>query len=412
MGRADPSSTLVIVPDPDSGRTSHPSGHPADDPGHDHDDREGRAPGTIKIGTIAGSDVLVTPSWFIIAVLIAFMTAPWIEAVEPGLGVLRYVAGLAVAVVLYAAVLLHEAAHAFAARHFGYPVGSISLNFLGGATAMEAESKRPRDEFWIAAVGPLTSLAIGGVAYVVYQLFEPPGLVGLIIEVLSGTNFFVGLLNLVPGLPLDGGRLLKAGVWSVTGNVHRGSIVAGWVGRVAAFLALLWPFAWVQLRGGTPSPLDYVIGVIIAMFLWSGASAAIVSGTVRAKLPSIVARQLARRTLAVPVDLPLAEAVRRAQEAQAGSIVTVAGDGRPVGLVHEAALLATPEDRRPWMATSSVTRSLVDGLTLPADIDGEDLIRAITKTPAPEYLLVEPDGSIYGVLTTADVDAAFRAGSN
>ncbi|MFE6509952.1 site-2 protease family protein [Nocardioides sp. NPDC057767] len=376
-----------------------------------------RAPGTIKVGSIAGSDVLVTPSWFLIAALIAWLMAPQIEAVEPGLGWLTYVAGFVFAIVLYGAVLLHEAAHAVVAKRLGYPVGVIMLHFLGGATSVEKEAKRPRDEFWIAVVGPLVSLAVAGAAFGVSVIaFEAPfrtsnGLLGLIVTGLWVTNLFVGVLNLVPGLPLDGGRVLKAAVWSVTGNINRGSLVAGWAGRVLAVIVLLWPFTQGQILRVQPDLMDYVLAVIIGVFLWSGASAAIMSAKVRLRLPLLVARDLARRTLAVPADLPLAEAVRRAQEAEAGSIVTVTSGGEPIGLVHEGALLATPEDRRPWMATSTVTRRLEDGLTLPADIDGEALIQAISKTPAPEYLLVEPDGSIYGVLVTSDVDAAFRAGA-
>ncbi|WP_141780350.1 site-2 protease family protein [Nocardioides albertanoniae] len=369
-----------------------------------------RVPGTIKVGSIAGSEVLVTPSWFLIAALIAYLMAPQIETVEPGLGWLRYVAGFAFAIVLYAAVLLHEAAHAVVAKRLGYPVGAIMLHFLGGATAVESEAKRPRHEFWIAVVGPLVSLAVAGAAFGVSHL-TPEGLIGLIVTGLWVTNLFVGVLNLVPGLPLDGGRVLKAGVWGITGNVNRGNIVAGWAGRVLAVAVLLWPFIQGQIIGSQPDLMDYVLAVIIGVFLWSGASAAIMSAKVRLRLPMLVARDLARRTLAVPADLPLAEAVRRAQDAEAGSIVTVTSGGEPIGLVHEGALLATPEDRRPWMATSTVTRRLESGLTLSADIDGEELIQAISKTPAPEYLLVEPDGSIYGVLVTSDVDAAFRAGA-
>ncbi|MEI7057073.1 site-2 protease family protein [Nocardioides sp. CCNWLW239] len=369
-----------------------------------------RVPGTIKVGSIAGSAVLVTPSWFLIAALIAWLMAPQIDAVEPGLGWLTYVAGFVFAIVLYGAVLLHEAAHAIVAKRLGYPVGVIMLHFLGGATAVEKEARRPRDEFWIAVVGPLVSLAVAAVGFGVSYLV-PDGLIGLIVTGLWVTNLFVGVLNLVPGLPLDGGRLLKAGVWSVTGNINRGSIVAGWAGRVLAIIVLLWPFIQGQLIGIQPDLTRYVLAVIIGVFLWSGASAAIASAKVRLRLPLLVARDLARRTLAVPADLPLAEAVRRAHEAEAGSIVTVTSGGEPIGLVHEGALLATPEDRRPWMATSTVTRRLEEGLTLPADIDGEELIQAISKTPAPEYLLVEQDGSIYGVLVTSDVDAAFRAGA-
>ncbi|GGU39306.1 site-2 protease family protein [Nocardioides albus] len=369
-----------------------------------------RAPGTIKVGSIAGSDVLVTPSWFLIAALIAWVMAPQIDAAEPGLGWLAYVAGFAFAIVLYGAVLLHEAAHAVVARRLGYPVGAIMLHFLGGATAVESEAKKPAHEFWIAVVGPLASLAVAAAAFGV-SFLTPDGLIGLFVTGLWVTNLLVGVLNLVPGLPLDGGRLLKAGVWSATGNINRGSIVAGWAGRVLSFVVLLWPFIQGRILGTEPRLTSYVVAVIFGVFLWSGASAAIMSAKVRLRLPRLVARDLARRTLAVPADLPLAEAVRRAHEAEAGSIVTVTTGGEPIGLVHEGALLATPEDRRPWMATSTVTRRLEDGLTLPADIDGEALIQAISKTPAPEYLLVEPDGSIYGVLVTSDVDAAFRAGA-
>jgi CBS domain containing-hemolysin-like protein len=150
---------------------------------------------------------------------------------------------------------------------------------------------------------------------------------------------------------------------------------------------------------------------VIASFLWSGASASIVSARVRRRLPSLRARTLARRTLAVPHDLPLAEAVRRAQEEQAGSIVVLDASGDPTGIVNEAAVLAVPEDRRPWLPVSAVSRTLEPGLTFPADISGEPLILAMQKAPATEYLLLDRDGSVYGVLVTEDVDRAFAAGA-
>jgi hypothetical protein len=177
---------------------------------------------------------------------------------------------------------------------------------------------------------------------------------------------------------------------------------------VVAVAVLSWPVWQEPLFGEPADVLDVILAFIVAAFLWSGATAAMSSARVRRKLPSIVARDLARRTLAVPGDLPLAEAVRRAQEARAGSIVTVTTGGSPVGVVNEEALLATPEDRRPWVPVSAVARTLEAGLQLPVAITGEDLIRAINDHPAGEYLLVEEDGSIYGVLATADVDRAFR----
>ena len=366
-----------------------------------------RPPGTFKVGTVAGSDVLVSTSWFLVAALIAIIMAPLVEQVQPGLGALKYVAGLAFPVLLYGSVLLHEASHAIVAKRLGYPVSSITLHFLGGMTSIEGEAKRPREEFLIAVVGPLTSIAVGAVALLLLPV-TPDGLTRLAMEGLAGANLLVGVLNLVPGLPLDGGRVLKAGVWGATGSIVRGTVVAGWGGRLAAVAVLAWPLVQESVLGTPPDVIYFILALVVAAFLWSGATASMAAARMRSRIPQLVARDLARRTLAVPADLPLSEAVRRAQEAQAGGILTTTTDGRASGLVSEAALLATPEDRRPWVPTSSVARTLEEGLRLPVGLRGEDLVLALTRTPAAEYLLVEDDGSVYGVLVTADVDRAFR----
>ncbi len=363
------------------------------------------------MGSIGGVDVLVTSSWFLVAALISYLVAPRIEQVEPGLGVWKYVAGVVFAMVLYGSVLLHEVSHALMARRYGYPVASITLHFLGGMTAIEGESRRPRHEFFIAVVGPLTSLVVGGAALALWFV-TPDGLLRVAVEGLAGANLLVGVLNLVPGLPLDGGRVLKSAVWGATGSPHRGTIVAGWGGRLTAVAVLAWPLVLMSVFAVDPDLVDYLLVFVLAMFLWTGATAAMTHARLRQRLPSLVARPLARRTLTVPEDLPLAEAVRRAQEAHAGSIVTVTSSGAPLGIVNEAALLATPEERRPWLATSMVARGIDEGLTLPADIAGEELVVALSRRPAEEYLLVETDGTIHGVLTTADVDRAFREGGH
>ena len=368
-----------------------------------------RPPGTFRIGTIGGSDVLVTTSWFVVAGLIAIVLAPVVEQAQPGLGAFKYVAGLMFAVILYVSVLLHEVSHAMMARRFGFTVSSITLHFLGGMTAIEGESRRPKEEFLIAVVGPITSIAVGLVGYLLF-LVSPGGLIALATGGLALANLLVGVLNLVPGLPLDGGRVLRAAIWRFTGSMHTGTVVAGWGGRLAAVALLLYPLLVQSITDEPADLIDYALAFVIALFLWSGATQAMNSARLRRRLPSLVARNLARRTVTVPDDLPLAEAVRRANEAQAGSIVTVTASGRPVGLVSEAAVLATPEERRPWVPVSTVSRTLDEGLRLPATITGEDLVLAITRTPADEYLLVEPDGTIYGVLSTADVDRAFREG--
>ena len=367
-----------------------------------------REPGTLRIGQIGGVDVLVRSSWLLVAALIAVMLAPRVEEVQPGLGGGKYLAGLAFAVLLYLSVLLHEMSHALMAKRYGLPVKSITLHFLGGVTEIEGEPDTPRREFGVSVVGPLTSIAVGAV-FAGLWFVTPDGLLLMAVEGLAGANLLVGVLNLIPGLPLDGGRVLRSAVWKVTGSPHTGTIVAGWGGRVAAVLALSYPLVIEVVTSRQPDLVDYLLAFVIATFLWGGASTAIMSARLRRKLPTLQARSLARRALAVPHDLPLSEAVRRAQQEQAGSIVVLDQHARPSGIVNEAALLATPEERRPWLPVEAVARSIEPGLMLPADIAGEDLVRAMQRTPATEYLLLEADGGVYGVLTTSDVDRAFAA---
>ena len=366
-------------------------------------------PGTLRVGSIRGVDVLIRSSWLLIALLLAWTFAPQIEQEEPGLGAWKYVAGLAFAVLFYLSLLLHEVSHALMAQRYGLGVRSITLFFLGGVTEIDSETRTPGQEFKVSIVGPLTSLAVG-LAFLALLVVTPEGLLHLTVFVLAWSNLIVAAFNLLPGLPFDGGHVLRALVWRVTGNQHRGTIIAAWGGRVLAVLVLLSP---VLLRPlvGPPDLIDYVIAAVLGWFLWSAATASMVSARVRRRLPELKARPLARRVIAVPDDLSVSEAVRRAREAGAGAIVVHLGDDRLSGIVNEAALLATPEERRAWVPVSAIARSIEDGLVLPADIVGEDLVRAITATPAEEYVLVETDGSIFGVLATADVDRAFEEGA-
>jgi Zn-dependent protease len=297
--------------------------------------------------------------------------------------------------------------HALVAKRFGIGVRSITLHFIGGVTAIDGEPANPKQEFAISAIGPVTSLAIGGAAFALLQV-TPDGLLRIVVGSLAGANLFVGVLNLVPGMPLDGGRVLRAAVWKLSGDPLRATSVSGWAGRVVAALVVVSPVL-LGLAGYQVRSSDFILAMIFGWFLWTAASSAIASAKVRARLPALRARALARRAVTLPEDIPLAQAVRQAQEAAAGSIVTLDHTGHPVGVVNEAAVHATPEDRRPWVSVGSVSRRLDAGLRLPVALEGEPLIRAMQTNPATEYLLVDDDGSVYGVLSTADVDAAFAA---
>ncbi|MGN6161872.1 MAG: site-2 protease family protein, partial [Marmoricola sp.] len=367
----------------------------------------GYPPGVIRLGRFLGIDVLLQPSWLVVAALLSFMLASNSQISDLNLGGWRYVAAFIFVVALYVTIFVHEVSHALMARRLGMPVRWISLNFLGGLTALEGEAASPMDSFKIAVVGPVTSLAIGAVA-VGATFLHPHGFLGVLVEGLAWSNVAIGVLNLIPGFPLDGGRILHALAWRWTGSQDRALLIAGQVGRAAVILFVVVPLLVVP-RESNPLFSALLTVVILASFVWLGSSAAIRTAKLRMRLPALQARQLARPVIVVPGDLSIAEAVRRAGEAQAGGILTHASDDSLTGIVSESALLAVPERQRPWQAISTVARRVEDGLVLAADIGGQDLVAAIGNLPAEEYVLVEPDRSIYGVLVTRDVDRAYRA---
>src|SRR5688500_13454101 len=179
-------------------------------------DRGDNPSGWVLIGRPFGVPVYVTPTWFLVAGLIAWFYAPGVENAIPGIAPWQYAVSLGYAVLLYASVLIHELAHTVVALRGGLPVRRISLYFLGGVSEIEKPATSGRQEAWIAAAGPLVSILLGLLAYGVGQALEPGTVGALLAEALMWSNVLVGAFNLLPGLPLDGGRLLAAGVWQVT----------------------------------------------------------------------------------------------------------------------------------------------------------------------------------------------------
>jgi Zn-dependent protease len=314
---------------------------------------------------------------------------------------------LVFALLFYASILGHELAHAWVAGAAGYPVRSITLWWLGGFTSYERRSSSAWREGLIAASGPLTSIAIGLLAWLVYSGAEGADpRIRAVAYALAWSNVLLGAYNALPGLPLDGGAVLKSIVWGITRDEYRGTVVAGWAGRVVAVLVLLALVVPPLLSGRQPDYTGIVFAAIISAFLWSGASQALRQAKVSSRVPALSARQLARRAVVVPTDTPLAEALRRLAEAGAGGLVLTDAQGQVVAVSREAAVSAVPVERRPWVPVSSVSAAIDPRGALRADLAGEALLSAMTANPASEYIVVEPDGSLVGVLATADVEAS------
>jgi Zn-dependent protease len=348
--------------------------------------------------------VFISPYWFLVAGLFVFLYAGGLAQSVPGN--LRYLVAAAFVVLLYASVLVHELSHSVVARAFGLPVRRILLYPLGGFSEIEREPPTPGRELAVSAAGPAISLALAGGGYLLWRAVHH-GVPGVLVGQLVVANLLVGFFNLLPGLPLDGGRMLRAGVWKVTGRPGQATVVAAWAGRVLAVLVLVAGFAILARQGNQAQLFDLIWLAVIAAFMWGGATQALRATRVRERLPALQARALARRAIPIPASLPLAEAIRRADAAQARALVVGDHEDRPIAIVNETAVMATPPQRRPWIDAGSLARTIDPGLILPADLSGMALIEAVRRNPASEYLLVEPSGQVYGVLAAADLDHAF-----
>lgn len=356
----------------------------------------------LLVGRPFGVPVYVSPTWLLVAALITWAFAPQIQARLPGIGAGAYLVSFAFAVLLYGSVLLHELSHSVVALRFRLPVRRITLHLLGGVSEITEEPRTPGQDFAVAAAGPAVSLGIAALGWGALQVLPAVSVVAVLVGELTLANLLVGIFNLLPGLPLDGGRLLSALVWRLRGDKLAGAVVAGWAGRLLAGVVLLLPLAFFNR-----SPVSVVWGALLASFIWVGANQSLASARLRDRLPSLSARSLTRRALPVHSGLPVSEAVRQAIDAGAQAMVVVDPEGRPVGLVSDAAVSATPPQRRPWVDVGTLSRRIDPAGVLTADLSGESLVRRLAEHPAPEYLVVDARGLVYGVLVTADVERAF-----
>ncbi|AXT84940.1 hypothetical protein C6I20_06890 [Aeromicrobium sp. A1-2] len=301
-------------------------------------------PGTWRIGRVVGVDLLIKPSLLLMGAALVLLFAPRFDGrVDSN----PYVIATAFVLGLYVSVLIHEIAHVLVARRFGMRVHSVTLHLLGGETLIEGESRTPWQELAVSIAGPLASLAIGGASFAIEPSLS--GTASDVVYAVAQVNILVAIFNMLPGLPLDGGRVFRAIIWQLTGREELGIRVAAWIGRLTAIAIV----ALVLLRdsSGRDFSIDLLIAALVGWFLWQGAGDALRNASRAARVKLLVARALAD-TSQIP----------------------------PAGIPH-----------------------------LPADLNGAALLRAMAAMPAESYVLTEPDGSVYGILTAHAVDEAYRS---
>ena len=356
----------------------------------------------VNMGKVFGFPLRLSPSWFIMAALILLS---WGTSLSDRFGpAVGYGLGLGLAMSLLISVLLHELGHALVARRLGIGVRGITLDLLGGYTEVETEARKPSAEIAFSLAGPLVSLVLGlasfGLAVLLHGPEETP--VFILAAQLAFSNIVVAIYNALPGLPLDGGRALRAAVWAIGGDQNKGTLVAGWTGRAVAVLTVA--VALFLYTSGRYSYTGIFIAALIAFSLWQGASASISQARVVARFPLIDPVRLARPLFIVPSGTSLAEAVRRATESgrPAAALGVADGAGSLVALVKREAAAAVPEQRRPWVPVESLARDIHTVGIIPAGLRGEEVIKAVQQHPADEFLVTAGE-DVVGVLHLADL---------
>jgi Zn-dependent protease len=355
----------------------------------------------VRIARVGGVPVYLAPSWFVIALVIVVLVGPPMAQARPDLGVLAYAYGLVQAVMLLVSVLAHEGAHAAVARAFGMPVVRIVANLWGGHTSMEAVRSSPGRMALVAIAGPAANALFAGLAFAVAPAVHGD-IPGRVVEGLVIINASLAVLNILPGMPLDGGQVVECLVWKATGDRNRGAVVAGWCGRVLTVLLVLW-FAVKPLLEGGSLGYDTIWVVLIATVLWSGATASIRRGQALARVGRIRLADVLRPASAVSATMTAEEAMHLGGR----EVVVMDADGRLAAYVDVAHLAAVPAQVRSQTPLSAVASRQHERWVIDADPDGDVLeaLTAMQRFGIPRGAVVH-DGRLLGVVHVGDIGEA------
>ncbi|HEY9844579.1 MAG TPA: site-2 protease family protein, partial [Candidatus Caenarcaniphilales bacterium] len=219
---------------------------------------------SLRVGSLFGFPLFVDPSWFVIVALVTFVEGLAWHELYPHWGTgLAWGAGLTMALLLFTSVLLHELGHSLVARSQGIKVNAITLFLFGGIASIEEESKTPGKAFQVAIAGPSVSLCLCLLLSLGAQFFSAGHPLGVLSKSLAEVNLVLALFNLIPGLPLDGGQILKAAVWKATGDPFKGVHWAAKAGQVLGWLAITFGVASVLW-------LNSANGLWVALLGWFG----------------------------------------------------------------------------------------------------------------------------------------------
>jgi Zn-dependent protease len=360
----------------------------------------------IRVGSVLGAPVLLRPSWFVVVGIVTGVFAQDVALRLPSIASgTAYLIAAAFALLLLGSVFLHELAHALTARAVGGRPTAIVLDVWGGHTAFSAELVSPGRSVAVAVAGPAANALLATTVFAVRGLVPSDGIANLLALALAVSNALVAAFNLLPGLPLDGGRILEGLVWAQRRERTAGTLAAGWAGRLVATtvaaLAVVWPVV-------TRTPLALLSAVwllLIAWLLWQGATHTIRVGQWRRRAPTVTVRALLRPATTVVAEASVADVLAHGVGEEDGHVVVVGVRGDPLALLDRSAVATVTPQRAPQVPVTAVSRALGDGAVLPEDLAGEVLVDRMQRAPHDEYAVVDAAGSVVGVLSWRAVAA-------
>ena len=360
--------------------------------------------GAFSIGSIMGIRIALHPSWLVIAFLVTYSLAVGsLPETFPGWNrTLYWVVGGSVAVLFFASVLVHELSHALVAKRFGIAVRDITLFVFGGAASLEGDAKRPRDEALIAAAGPLSSIAIGVGLWLINNLVGQPQ-VAAIIGWLGFINITLGLFNLIPGFPMDGGRILRAVLWRIRGDQFKATRNAATVGRGIGYLLVA---VGVFLAFQPTGLFSGIWLALIGWFLSSAAESSVAQMSVQRSISGVKVRDVMEdEPASVSPNETVADLVNeRLIKGEGRSFLVRHDDGGLAGIVTLSDVRRVARELWASARVTDIMTRYGDLATVRPDDDLEGALELLQRREVNQLPVVDEDGrGVVGLLTRAGI---------
>jgi Zn-dependent protease/CBS domain-containing protein len=358
----------------------------------------------FKLFKLLGFEVSIDLSWIIIAVLISWSLSTGVFPFQvENLSTQTYwIMGIIGAVGLFASIIVHEFSHSIVARRSGMPIKGITLFIFGGVAEMGDEPPSAKSEFWIAIVGPLTSIAMGGVFYGLYALGSRTGwsqAISGVVGYLAMINFLLAGFNLMPAYPLDGGRVLRSILWGWKGNLRWATRISSSVG--AAFGVFLIVLGVLRVIGG-----NFVGGMWFFLIGWFIYGAAKMSYQQLVTRRALEGEPLKRFMKTDPVTVPKSTTIDRLVEDYVYryhyKLYPVVNADRLLGCISTRDIKEVPRDEWTRRTVGEVAEKCNPENTISPDADAVEALSVMRRNQASRLLVVD-GGELLGIIALKDM---------